>query len=178
MLRSVSYAACLRQAGRTGVRGKEVTSEMYPQRSAGFTLVELVVTMVVVGVLAAVAVPMLSGTQVYDQLSFSDGTLTLLQYAQKSAIAKRRQVCATFSATKVTLMYSSAFGSAACDAQLIGPGGETPYSLLANGTVTYSPQPADFNFNALGQASIPQTINFAPVARPITVEADTGYVHY
>ncbi len=160
-------------------KGQVVTPDIHFARSAGFTLVELVVTMVLIGVLAAVALPQLSGTQVYDQLGFSDRTLTVLQYAQKSAIAKRRQVCATFTATSVTLSYSSQFSPAVCDTALVGPGSESPsYGATATGAVTYAPQPAAFNFNPLGQASIPQIIDFAPVPRPITVEADTGYVHF
>jgi MSHA pilin protein MshC len=157
-----------------------VNPAMQSARATGFTLVELVVTMVLIGILAAIAVPQLTGTQVYDQLGFTDRTLSLLQYAQKTAIAERRQVCVTFSATGATLTFSSAFSPPACDTNVVGPGGENPYAVAATGLAAYAPAPANFTFNALGQASAGQTITFAGVGlvRTITVEQDTGYVHY
>lgn len=151
---------------------------MRPARAAGVTLVELIVTMVLLGILAAVAIPHLSATQVYDQIGFSDRTLAILQYAQKSAVAMRRQVCASFSATSVTLTYSTAFNPAACGPNLTGPSGENPYTVTATGTASYSGTPTNFSFDPLGQASIPQVINFAGGGRTVTVEGDTGYVHY
>ena len=129
------------------------------------------------GVLAAVAVPRLTGTkQVYDSLGFYDGTKGILRYAQKSAIAKRRVVCVGFTATTVTLTFASAAGSAVCDANLIGPGGENPYAITASSAVVYAPAPANFTFNTLGQPSIGQVITIAGGVTNITVNADTGYV--
>jgi MSHA pilin protein MshC len=146
-------------------------------RAAGFTMVELVVTLVIIGVLAATILPQLSGLGVFDQLGFSDRTLAILQYAQKSAIARRRQVCVSFTTTSVSLTFASTFGGA-CDTGLAGPGSEpAPYTVSATGNTNYALLPTNFFFNALGQASVQQQITVTG-AQPITVESDTGYVHY
>jgi MSHA pilin protein MshC len=151
---------------------------MRPARASGVTLVELIVTMVLLGILAAIAIPHLSATQVYDQIGFADRTLGILQYAQKSAVGMRRQVCATFTATTVTLTYSPVFPPGGCNTNLTGPSGENPYTVTATGTASFNGTPTNFSFDPLGQASIPQVINFSGGGRTVTVEADTGYVHY
>lgn len=155
-----------------------MTPEMHSSRAFGFSLVELVVTMVVLGIIAAVAIPQLSATQVYDQIGLGDRTLAMLQYAQKSAVAMRRQVCATFTATTVTLTYSPVFPPAACNTNLTGPSGENPYVVTATGAAAFAPTPANFSFSPLGQASVGQVIGLSGGGRTITVELDTGYVHY
>jgi MSHA pilin protein MshC len=144
--------------------------------SSGFSLVELITIIIVLGILAAVAVPHLSGTkQTYDDLGFYDGTKASLRYAQKSAIAKRRTVCVGFTATSVILTFASAPGAAVCDANLIGPAGENPYTITAASS-TYAPAPTNFTFNTVGQPSVGQVIAIAGGVTNITVNTDTGYV--
>lgn len=150
--------------------------DMRLARSSGFSLVELITIIVVVGILSAVAGPLLGNSkQTYDDLGFYDGTRAILRFAQKAAIAQRRTVCVAFAAASVTLTVATAAGSAACNANLIGPGGQNPYTIAAVSS-TFAPTPANFTFNTLGQPSLGQVITITGVGVNITVNADTGYV--
>ncbi len=142
----------------------------------GFTLVELIVTMIVVGTLAIAVIPRFADQAGFDARGFRDGTLSVLRYAQKSAVAQRRQVCVTFGAGSVTLRIASDWGGA-CDTDLAGPEGTTPYSIAAPATSGFVAQPADFNFRPSGAASADRVINVKGMpASPINVVAATGYV--
>ena len=99
-----------------------------------------------------------------------------MRYAQKTAIAQRRTVCVSFTVNSATLKVDND-GSAGCEANLAGPRGETPGSITARSGVNYSALPAAMSFDALGRASLGQSIAVQGVGRSITVEAGTGYVH-
>lgn len=147
-------------------------------KSSGFTLVELIVVLMIVGILAVAAIPRLLNTQDFEERGFHDQTLAALRYAQKAAVAQRRRVCVAVGTNSVTLTIASVSGdAAACDTNLTGPGGGSPYTVTAPTGVSFSSAATSFSFFALGNASAGQTLQVSGVADSITVEQETGYVH-
>ena len=145
----------------------------------GFTLIELIVTMIVIGILAVTVVPRFADRAAFDERGFYDGTLSILHYAQKSAVAQRRQVCVAFGAVpaSVTLTVAANFGGA-CDTDLAGPNGAAPYTLIAPVGVTFSPVPANFSFLPSGAVSAGPVISVTQnPGKIITVDAVTGNVY-
>src|SRR3569832_2236408 len=95
---------------------------MWKKKGGGITLVELIVTMKIIGILAITAIPRFSGSSATDQRGFYDETLAALRYAQKTAIAQRRNVCITFGANSVSLsIASSSGGSLPCSGGCCAP---------------------------------------------------------
>ena len=138
----------------------------------GFTLVELVMTMVIVGILAAVVAPRFFDANVFQSRGFSDQVQASLRYAQKIAIAQRRFVCVAFTATTVSLSTGS---TAVCVTPLPSLTGSGNYVITAPANITISSFPATLNFNGLGRPNAPTTV--VTGGATITVEAETGYVY-
>ncbi len=151
--------------------------------SYGFTLVELVVTMIVVAILAVIAIPRLN-TRTFDTVGFYQEVLSSVRYAQKEAVAKRRVVCVTLVATSVTIKFASVEGSSACNTDLVSPRGVSPFVVTAAGVVVLSPT-VSFFFDPLGRpfdgAGVPspqRTISIiGDGTQSFVIEAETGYVH-
>lgn len=164
----------------------------------GFTLIELITVIIMMGVLAVFAAPRMFNFNDFNARGFHDETLSLLRYAQKTAIAQRRTVCVTFSqaapATAV-LAIASVAASDSCNTALTGPNQNciagTPTGskgcVTAESGISYSSGPARLNFDGLGQprafdssgavlASVP-AIQVSEATRTIRVETGTGYVH-
>ena len=164
-----------------------LTAPAQPDRVSGqlgFTLIELIMVIIMLGILSVFAAPRIFSTGEFYARGFHDETLAFLRYAQKSAIAQRRTVCVAFNSTSASLRIASSAATASCDTALRGPRGDSPGTISAKAGTAYSATPADFGFDGLGQPVNGagmlvglQTIQVDNAANTITVEAVTGYVH-
>ena len=171
-------------------------------RARGFTLVELIAVLVLIGILSAVAVGRFMERSPFDAVGFNDQATGLLRYAQKMAVAQNRNVFVRVTASGVALCYS-----AGCEPgnRVLAPGGANTASEATRSACGDSswaceappPQvritpPVQFYFDPAGKpfaaADVaPTTVStFAPLTltvsagasvRTITVEMETGYVH-
>jgi MSHA pilin protein MshC len=147
--------------------------KMIAPHQAGFTLIELITNMIIVGILSVVALPRFADQGAFNSRGFHDETLSLLRYAQKTAIAQRRTVCVAFNGAGLVLtMDTDTPADGACNAApltLPNPprGGAGLVSPVAS--MQFTPEG---NTNQAGNV----TINIANSTN-ITVESGTGYVY-
>lgn len=145
----------------------------------GFTMVELILVIVVAGILATVAAPRMMGRTGFDTRGFADQLAATVRFAQKLAVAQRRDVYVQLTANDATLCYLAA---APCPAasQAPGPGGEKPYTVSAPSGVAISPATTLY-FDAGGRpvsltAQLDIQVNGSGTHH-VLVEQETGYVH-
>lgn len=157
------------------LRSRQVAAKAELRRSQrGFTLVELIMTMVIIGILAAVVAPRFFDNNVFQSRGFADQVQASLRYAQKIAIAQHRFVCAVFTGNSITL---STGATPACGTPLVSPSGDSSYVVNAPSGVAFATVPTNVSFDALGRPNAAQTLAVTGAANSITIEAETGYVH-
>jgi MSHA pilin protein MshC len=162
---------------------------MHPVRCAaqrkserGFTLPELVTVMVIVGVLSVVAIPKVFDRSIFEARGFADELRSAIQFARKTAIAQRRNVCVAIDTSTSTVALTKALtpgSTAPCGPAVTNPAKNSGFQLTAPGDVTLSSTTSSITFDALGATGAGGTVTVisADASRPIVVESETGYVH-
>lgn len=141
---------------------------------AGFTLLELITIIVIVGILALTVLPRLGASGSFDSRGFYDKASAIVRFAQKTAVAWRRPVFVCVTATQVTAGTATGCGTPLTNTVTNGPARETaPAGVTLN--------VSEFSFDGLGRPNAAATIMFTSTivgdpARSITVAAETGHI--
>jgi MSHA pilin protein MshC len=149
-------------------------------RQSGFTLVEFLIVIVIMGILAAVAAPRFFGDRTFLERGYFEELAAALRYAQKLAVAsgcpvQMSIVAGGYVASQHNALSgsctpndaSSSTGVALADGRVLS--GSSPLGVSAMPNVTMV-------FDSLGRTNLAgsRTINVGPFA--LTVTADSGFV--
>lgn len=154
---------------------------MIAHRQAGFTLVELIFVIVLMGLLAAVGAPSLSHRRTQDEMTVRDELKATLRYARQVALAQNRSVCFMRNVIDFRLVYAPPVG--ACNAAgvpvLESGSGEPKVVVLDDLGVTIN-GPVTLMFNARGQLTAPTPVVTFTVgtSMALNVNRETGFVSY
>jgi MSHA pilin protein MshC len=148
----------------------------------GFTIVEMVTIMVVIGILSAIAIPRLTQTSAFSSSAYRNEIASALRHAQKSAVSHRRLVCAALAKTTVKLTIAAQ--SPPCSQDFSSPDGSLVYQSRDTGieaggdfidhTLYFQPG-GEITTDAAGNAFAVGSITVTGQA-PLIIDGRTGYV--
>jgi len=149
-----------------------VNGVRYP-RASGFTFVELMVVIIIVGILAVVAVGKLTAVDSFTVQGFFESVKATTRFAQKLAVAQRTLVVVVVNPGGISVCYTDA----GCASPVTDPTTGKAMSLNAPAGVTVSG--VSQTFDGLGRATPGGVIAVigGGVTNNLVVEPQTGYVH-
>lgn len=153
-------------------------------QSRGFTLLEIIAVMLVLGLLAAIAAPRLDAGRGVEELGFSERLLTGLRIAQRRAQADGCEVRVTVAASGFQIEQRASLCSGPFNRPVAGTAGAG--STLAGAPpagMPLSATPNVFYFDSTGAAldsagGSPVDVSITTGLRQIQVVGTTGYASF
>lgn len=147
-------------------------------KAGGFTLIELILVIVVVGILAAVVGPRFFDRQVFDQRLCFEEVRAALRHAQKLALAGGCRIRFSLDAGGYRLARDADCDASTDDfsAAVADPGGGSAAyaAALPSGVALDPPEGFVVTFDSLGRAD--HGVAASVGGHALSVEADTGLV--
>ena len=146
----------------------------------GYTIVELVLVIVILGIIGTVAGPRFFSSSDFDERAYYDELASALRYGQKVAVASGCPVRATIATSSYALTQQSAL-SGHCNPSdssypvaVLLPSGE---AVTGNAPSGVSVTPATtFVFDAEGRTSLGTDASLSVSGTTLTIEAGSGLV--
>ena len=166
-------------------RDGKVSHSLACALQAGFTMVELIVVLLLLGILSVYAMPKLVAAISIQDGAWRDELTSALRFAQKGAVARRRLTCVSINNTTVTITSATSNPASSCSAAINGPNGSATFATAPNGNAVTTVSPSGVIYfqpdgrvttDGAGASSATRTISMTGAA-DVTVLGETGHVN-
>jgi MSHA pilin protein MshC len=142
---------------------------------SGFTLIELIVTLVLISLLAVVVIPRLFDSSIFRSWAFYEEIVNAARYGQKLAVASGCAVELSISSGGFALHQRQSCSGGSFNRTVPRPSGSGAFTAATPSDVGLSATAATVVFDGLGRAT-PGGVTISVDGRSFTISGESGYV--